>query len=238
MALLLRMGGVPARVAVGFSPGERRSGEFVVRDYDAHSWVEAHFPRYGWVTFDPTPSTSPAREQTADRQAALDRGTSDPAGDRPGDPRFRGGSTAAAAEQGGDSWPWITGALLVVIVAVAALYALRRRSRRPVGTGDPDLDELERALARTGRAPAPSTTLAEIERSLATSQQSRAYLRALSERRYGAGGPPPAPSARAALRRDLAVGLGRLGRLRAWLALPPRLTRGRRPGGSAGRVAG
>jgi transglutaminase-like putative cysteine protease len=236
MALLLRMGGVPARVAVGFSPGERgRNGEFVVRDFDAHSWVEAHFPRYGWVTFDPTPSASPAREQTADRRAALDRATSDPAGDRPGDPRFRGGSTAAVAEQGGGSWTWITAALLVVIAASAALYALLRRSRRPPGSGDPDLDELERALACSGRAPAPSTTLAEIERSLATSQQSRAYLRALSDRRYGAGGPRPSSSARAALRRDLAAGLGRLGWLRVWLALPPRLRRGQ---GSGGRAAG
>ena len=45
MALLLRMGGVPARVAAGFSPGRRRDGgEYVVRDVDAHSWVEAYFP--------------------------------------------------------------------------------------------------------------------------------------------------------------------------------------------------
>ena len=46
MALLLRMGGVPARVAAGFSPGayDRKRSEYVVRDLDAHSWVEAYFP--------------------------------------------------------------------------------------------------------------------------------------------------------------------------------------------------
>ena len=46
MALLLRMGGVPARVAAGFSPGASRhaTGEYVVRDFDAHSWVEVWFP--------------------------------------------------------------------------------------------------------------------------------------------------------------------------------------------------
>ena len=52
MALLLRMGGVPARVASGFTPGryDRRRKEYVVRDLDAHSWVEAYFPGLGWVT--------------------------------------------------------------------------------------------------------------------------------------------------------------------------------------------
>ena len=66
MALLLRMGGVPARVATGFSPGgQRDSGEWIIRDTDAHSWVEAWFDGIGWVTFDPTPPATPARSQIA-----------------------------------------------------------------------------------------------------------------------------------------------------------------------------
>ena len=67
MTLLLRMGGVPARVATGFSPGgfRRRQGEWVVRDRDAHSWVEGWFDGLGWVTFDPTPSATPARSLIA-----------------------------------------------------------------------------------------------------------------------------------------------------------------------------
>jgi transglutaminase-like putative cysteine protease len=72
MALLLRMGGVPARVASGFSPGgySERRGEWIVRDTDAHSWVEAWFDDYGWVTFDPTPRRDPGA--VADRGAARD----------------------------------------------------------------------------------------------------------------------------------------------------------------------
>src|SRR6478609_10295129 len=65
MALLLRLGGVPARVASGFTPGTKdpKTGEWVVRDLDAHSWVEVWFDGIGWVTFDPTPAASPARGQ-------------------------------------------------------------------------------------------------------------------------------------------------------------------------------
>jgi transglutaminase-like putative cysteine protease len=56
MAVLLRIEGVPARVASGFAPGEfdESTGISIVRENHAHSWVEAYFPRYGWVTFEPS----------------------------------------------------------------------------------------------------------------------------------------------------------------------------------------
>jgi hypothetical protein len=43
----------------GFRAGEynRIGGNWTVRQYHAHSWVEAYFPPYGWVEFDPTPAT-------------------------------------------------------------------------------------------------------------------------------------------------------------------------------------
>ena len=55
MALMLRLLGIPARVAAGFVPGHYRDGVWDVTDHDAHTWVEAWFPRYGWLPFDPTP---------------------------------------------------------------------------------------------------------------------------------------------------------------------------------------
>jgi Transglutaminase-like superfamily/TgpA N-terminal domain len=57
MALMLRYLGIPARVAAGFTSGiyDRDKHEWIVSDHDAHTWVEAWFPRYGWLPFDPTP---------------------------------------------------------------------------------------------------------------------------------------------------------------------------------------
>lgn len=58
MAIMLRQLGIPSRLVNGFRAGEynRLADAFVVRQYDAHSWVEAYFAPYGWVEFDPTPA--------------------------------------------------------------------------------------------------------------------------------------------------------------------------------------
>jgi len=47
---------VPARVASGFAPGafDPATNISIVRENHAHSWVEAYFPRYGWITFEPS----------------------------------------------------------------------------------------------------------------------------------------------------------------------------------------
>ena len=57
MTVMLRTIGIPARYATGFLPGEYNDvgGDYIVRESDAHTWVEVYFPDYGWMTFDPTP---------------------------------------------------------------------------------------------------------------------------------------------------------------------------------------
>jgi transglutaminase-like putative cysteine protease len=57
MAVMLRTLGIPSRVVNGFRTDEFNdlTGNYVVRAKDAHAWVEAYFPGYGWQTFDPTP---------------------------------------------------------------------------------------------------------------------------------------------------------------------------------------
>src|SRR5207244_2284721 len=101
MALLLRMGGVPARVATGFAPGgyNRARGEYVVRDDDAHSWVEVYFQPYGWVPFDPTPVAAPPASQ-APFGSAASAGAPDPRDTAAGRRRVPGSAARAPVRRG------------------------------------------------------------------------------------------------------------------------------------------
>ncbi len=58
MVVLLREVGIPARIVNGFIGGEwnEYGNFFLVRESNAHSWVEVFFPEHGWVLFDPTPA--------------------------------------------------------------------------------------------------------------------------------------------------------------------------------------
>jgi hypothetical protein len=56
--IMLRILGIPSRIAVGFAQGSFNSDEnyYEVRGGDAHAWPEVYFPGYGWVEFEPTVS--------------------------------------------------------------------------------------------------------------------------------------------------------------------------------------
>lgn len=230
MALMLRMGGVPARVASGFSPGSynRDRKEYVVRDTDAHSWVEAYFPKIGWVTFDPTPSAAPAASQQGDVSSGSG-GAIGPlpiptglgqAGDRPfaaGDP----GANVAPSDGGGGWQLPVAGGVAALLVAIAGVVLWRRR--RPFVALAPELAELQRALRRSGRHPAPNMTLAKLEGILGGSDAAAAYVRAVRDQRFGRDASGPTAAQRRALRRVLGAGLGARGRLIGMWALPPAL---------------
>src|SRR5665811_1901753 len=59
MALLLRLNGIPSRVAVGFTTGEQiGTWTYLVTSNNAHAWVEVYFAGIGWLPFDATPGRS------------------------------------------------------------------------------------------------------------------------------------------------------------------------------------
>jgi transglutaminase-like putative cysteine protease len=240
MAMLLRMGGIPARVVTGFSPGgfSKRKQAWIVRDTDAHSWVEAWFDEFGWVTFDPTPAGTPARSQIAalnPPEAGGDSGSDDSDDSGGSAPRTGGvrpdllgpqsgqdGGGAAAAGDGGAPWWWFAVAA-VLLVALAGWLVLRwrRRSLSPAVALDRAVAELDAALRRIGRPATQGVTLQQLERRLGRSPEAAAYLRALRRGRYAPIAAAPTPRGRRALRRELASGGGARGRLRALWALPP-----------------
>ena len=57
MVIMLRTIGIPARLVTGFLATEwnEYGNYYVVRQQDAHAWVEVHLPHSGWITMDPTP---------------------------------------------------------------------------------------------------------------------------------------------------------------------------------------
>jgi len=97
MVTMLRSQEIPARLAVGYSPGERvGDDEWAVRGLDSHAWVEVYFPDQGWVEFDPTPASSRESTEQARIDSAIAAGEE---GVRPGSVDSESDSTGTDEEQ-------------------------------------------------------------------------------------------------------------------------------------------
>ena len=249
MALMLRMLGVPARVAAGFTSGKREDGGWTVTDHDAHAWVEVWFPGHGWLAFDPTPGRGELAGTYSASSTGFNAGDAADAFERPTGAEALGGATelgrllelkerladrgaAAGAEaDGGPSAFWLL--VLVVLAAAAAIGAakvVRRRlrylARDPRRVAGAARRELEDFLADQGISVRPSATPEEV-RALVHRElgaDARPFVRALAQARFG----PPAASAAAAARarrelrsllRVLRRSFGRTARLRGLVSL-------------------
>jgi hypothetical protein len=62
-AFLMRAAGIPARIVGGYLGGERNpfGNYLIVRQSDAHVWVEVWLPKTGWTRVDPTSTVAPQR---------------------------------------------------------------------------------------------------------------------------------------------------------------------------------
>ncbi|HEX6736661.1 MAG TPA: transglutaminase-like domain-containing protein, partial [Vicinamibacteria bacterium] len=236
MALMLRLAGIPARVATGFTRGSynRDTGEYRVRDLDAHSWVEVQFTGIGWVAFDPTPAATPAEGQSSGLDTspgALAAQGGGPNRDAPTPDRVGDSSGRKRPGHPIPAWLALSGLAVLGAAGGAAFRALSRaralRALPPPRRVDAQLAELRRALTRLGWSVPAGTTLIALERRLrrAAGPASAAYAATLRANRYDPHPPaPPGPSERRALRRELGQGGpgGLRGRLRALAALPPK----------------
>ncbi len=159
MGVLARLLDIPTRTVLGFTPGQVRSdGSVLVRDRNAHAWVEVWLDPLGWVRFDPTPRGDGVNPTTFERTglsssdldryfAAIERaaeleadGGSD-GGNTPlrelnpdGLDRIAGGGGEGGTDTGGLSVPsWLTQLVtwgLVGAIVFGTVPALKRRRRR------------------------------------------------------------------------------------------------------------
>jgi transglutaminase-like putative cysteine protease len=236
MTLMLRMDGIPARVASGFRPTvyDPVSGAWKIRAVDAHSWVEVFLTGIGWVSFDPTPAAPIALPGAASSSSSKSEilGSESSGGARAA--RLAGGAgTVTPGASGGGSSPALdialAGAALVALALGGVWLRGHLRLRRALaGEGAGAVAELRRVLDGLGDGSREST-LSQLEQRLRADGQGAAgdYLAALRERRFGpAPAPRPAGRGRAALRRALMRGSSPRAALKVLANLPPGAMRG------------
>jgi transglutaminase-like putative cysteine protease len=160
MAIMARVLGIPARVAVGYLRGEQtQPGYWQVRAQDAHAWPELYFDGVGWVRFEPTPGertgappgyTVPGSEADEQTESATDAEAEDgpdagAAGVRPLDETLAEGASAGTAPS---RLPLL--AVLAVLGALALTPLLAgwfTRRRRWLQAGDDPARQAEAAWA-------------------------------------------------------------------------------------------
>ncbi len=236
MALMLRMDGIPARIAAGFLPGayDAAAGQWVVRAVDAHAWVEVYFSGIGWVPFDPTPprvTAAPQRPLFTSQRAATESQMQAIAATVAPLPAPAAHRTRRRPPPGGPGLALVVAGVVaflalaaVVALVVRWLSGLVRLRRSLAGDGEVAASELVRALRRLGYAVPPTATLSWIEAiiGLHAGADAAQYVRKLRECRYAPRpGASPTLAERRRLRRGVSVRLGPAARLRGLWALPP-----------------
>jgi hypothetical protein len=73
---LMRIAGIPSRIVLGYLGGEFNplSGDYLIRQSDAHAWTEVWLGDRGWVRVDPTAAVAAERVDANARLAALGAG--------------------------------------------------------------------------------------------------------------------------------------------------------------------
>ncbi|MFJ5924133.1 transglutaminaseTgpA domain-containing protein [Kitasatospora sp. NPDC092948] len=161
MAAMSRSLGIPARVAIGFTPGTGDGTNRIVRSSNYHAWPELYFSGLGWMRFEPTPNRGAAPRYTVPQAAASAQPSAQPSASASADQPSAGPSASStctsqqhrlgdcddqslAVEHRTTATPWwqsppaLLGAaglvLLLALLATPMLLRGRLRRRR-LGTG-------------------------------------------------------------------------------------------------------
>ena len=96
-ATLMRLGGIPARLVIGYQGGELNDygGYLIVRQSDAHAWCEVWLEGSGWTRVDPTSAIAPDRVSASLQSLLAARADAE-----------RGGLGSGAGTGGGWRGPW------------------------------------------------------------------------------------------------------------------------------------
>lgn len=181
MAVMARTLGLPARVAIGYAPGERtQQGIYQVRAKNAHAWAEIFFPGYGWQIFEATKSIAPVVRAVGTgvvpppppANGQIDPGRRIPEDENTGTisslPSFEpveggftpGGQRPNDATRLNNGWIFLV--LLIALLAYGGWRLLRGRHRfRFLAPGDRQWQRLAYAADRAGVAQRPSETVYE-----------------------------------------------------------------------------
>ncbi|MFE6483510.1 DUF3488 and DUF4129 domain-containing transglutaminase family protein [Streptomyces sp. NPDC057757] len=167
MAAMARTLGIPARVAVGFTPGSAQpDGSMTVGLKDAHAWPELYFEGVGWTRFEPTPNRGSVPDYTQPETS----GTDVPAVPQPTESASTAPSAEASASESctaqerkleacasesalaavgsdDDGLPWLqilglalAGLLVLGVPLLPMLWRMRIRSLRLGGHGRTEAD--------------------------------------------------------------------------------------------------
>jgi transglutaminase-like putative cysteine protease len=173
MAVLLRQLHIPARYVQGYLPGvlDVRTGVEKISNQSAHAWVEAYFPSYGWVTFDPTGGGLPGQMEplpsgppVASNRPSINPSASTGPRDEP-DPTGRRSTTGGGTTDTSGGGPGLGGylvisILLILTVGIIAFLAWRRGPRGPQ-TPEGVYAGIGRLAGRFGFGPRPTQTAYE-----------------------------------------------------------------------------
>jgi transglutaminase-like putative cysteine protease len=176
MAVMARVIGIPARMAVGFlTPRPVGDGVWEYSAHDLHAWPELYFDGYGWVRFEPTPGTRAESVPPYTRGRGI--GAEDPSfspSASAGEDVTRGPNAerpsagphaqeAAGSEGQDEAFPWVRlvlgvlgGALAVLLAVTPRLLRRRARERRLVSGPEAAWQEL-RATATDLGVPWPGS---------------------------------------------------------------------------------